>query len=107
VVNLVVNACEALAGVPGERRVVVSTAEQDGRVQLVVADNGPGPAAEVAGRLFEPFVTTKPEGLGVGLAICRSIAERHGGRLTAQSPPEGGLRMILTLPPSRLEEPRA
>jgi C4-dicarboxylate-specific signal transduction histidine kinase len=107
VVNLVVNACEALAGVPGERRVVVSTAEQDGRVHLVVADNGPGLAAEVAGRLFEPLVTTKPEGLGVGLAICRTIAERHGGHLTAQSPPEGGLRMILTLPPARLEEPRA
>ena len=43
----------------------------------------------------------------MGLAICRSIAERHGGRLSAQSPPEGGLRMILTLPPARLEEPRA
>ncbi len=84
VVNLVVNACEALAGVEGDRRVAISTAERDGRVELVVSDNGPGLAAEVAGRLFEPFVTTKPEGLGVGLAICRSIAERHGGRLTAR-----------------------
>ncbi len=107
VVNLVVNACEALAGAPGERRVVVSTAERDGRVELAVADNGPGPAAEVKDRLFEPFVTTKADGLGVGLAICRSIAERHGGRLMAQRPPEGGLRLVLTLPPARSGELRA
>ena len=106
VVNLVVNACEALAGVEGDRRVAISTAERDGRVELVVSDNGPGLAAEVAGRLFEPFVTTKPEGLGVGLAICRSIAERHGGGLTADTPPGGGFRMTLTLPAARPPESR-
>jgi two-component system sensor kinase FixL len=66
-----------------------------------VCDNGPGLAAAVAARLVEPFVTTKPEGLGVGLAICRSIAERHGGRLSALSLPEGGLCMILALPAAR------
>ena len=98
VVNLVSNACEALAGVEGERRITVSTAERDGRAELAVQDNGPGLEAAVAARLFEPFVTTKPEGLGMGLAICRSIAERHGGRLTASSPPGGGVRMTLTLP---------
>jgi C4-dicarboxylate-specific signal transduction histidine kinase len=106
VVNLLVNACEALAGVEGDRRVAVSTAERDGRVELVVSDNGPGPAAEVAGRLFEPFVTTKAEGLGVGLAICRSIAERHGGRLSRDTPPGGGFRMTLALPLARPSEPR-
>jgi signal transduction histidine kinase len=99
VVNLVLNACEALAAVEGDRRVAVSTAERDGRVELAVRDNGPGPAPEVTTRLFEPFVTTKPEGLGVGLAICRSIAERHGGHLSADTPPGGGFRMTLTLPP--------
>ena len=104
--NLVVNACEALAGVEGDRRVAISTAERDGRVELVVSDNGPGLAAEVAGRLFEPFVTTKAEGLGVGLAICRSIAERHGGRLSGDTPPGGGFRMTLALPPARPSEPR-
>ena len=71
-----------------------------------MSDNGPGLAAAVAGRLFEPFVTTKPEGLGVGLAICRSIAERHGGRLTADTPPGGGFRMTLTLPAARPPESR-
>jgi C4-dicarboxylate-specific signal transduction histidine kinase len=100
VVNLVLNACEALAGVEGDRRVAISTAERDGHVELAVRDNGPGPAPEVTTRLFEPFVTTKPEGLGVGLAICRSIAERHGGHLSADTPPGGGFRMTLTLPPA-------
>jgi two-component system sensor kinase FixL len=63
-----------------------------------VQDNGPGLAAGVAARAFEPFVTTKPEGLGVGLAISRSIAERHGGHLRAEAVGGGGLRMTLTLP---------
>jgi signal transduction histidine kinase/ligand-binding sensor domain-containing protein len=101
VVNLVLNACEALAEKDGERRVTISTAARDGHVELAVRDNGPGLGPGVADRVFEPFVTTKPGGLGVGLAICRSIAERHGGHLNADTPPGGGLRMTLTLPASR------
>jgi C4-dicarboxylate-specific signal transduction histidine kinase len=100
-VNLVVNACEALAGKGGERRVTVSTAARDGRVDLAVRDNGPGLDPAVAERVFEPFVSTKPGGLGVGLAVCRSIAERHGGRLLADVPPDGGLRLTLALPVAR------
>ena len=69
VVNLVINACEALANVEGERRVTIATAARDRYVELTVSDNGPGLAAGVAAQLFEPFVTTKPGGLGVGLAI--------------------------------------
>ena len=92
------NACEALSAAPGDRLIAISTAERDGRVELAVGDNGPGLTADVAARLFEPFVTTKPDGLGVGLAICRSIAERHGGRLTAVPAPGGGLVMTLSLP---------
>jgi signal transduction histidine kinase len=57
--------------------------------------------------VFEPFVTTKPDGLGVGLAICRSIAERHGGHLSADPLPEGGLRMTLALPPAGTPVPRS
>jgi C4-dicarboxylate-specific signal transduction histidine kinase len=106
VVNLVANACEALAPVDGPRRITVSTAERDGYVELVVSDNGPGLADGVKAQLFEPFVTTKPGGLGMGLAICRSIAERHGGRLTAETPAEGGVRMTLTLPAAVSEEAR-
>jgi signal transduction histidine kinase len=102
IVNLLLNACEALAKRDGERRVTISTAASGGRVELAVGDNGPGLDPEVADRVFEPFVTTKPGGLGVGLAICRSIAERHGGHLTADSPPGGGVRMTLTLPAARV-----
>jgi signal transduction histidine kinase/streptogramin lyase len=104
VVNLLLNACEALAKKDGERRVTVSTANRDARVELAVHDNGPGLDPAVADRVFEPFVTTKPGGLGVGLAICRSIAERHGGHLTADTPPGGGLRMTLTLPAARRKD---
>jgi C4-dicarboxylate-specific signal transduction histidine kinase len=98
VVNLIMNACEALVEQPGERRVTVATRTRGDRVELGVEDNGPGLSASVASRLFEPFVTTKPEGLGMGLAICRSIAESHGGRLSAETPLTGGFRMVLSLP---------
>jgi len=107
VVNLVINACEALAGTEGPRRITISTHARGGRVELVVLDNGPGMREDVAHRAFEPFVTTKPDGLGVGLPICRSIAERHGGRLSAEGAPGGGVRMVLTLPAAAGEVPRS
>jgi signal transduction histidine kinase len=106
VVNLLVNACEALGERDGERRIVIGTAARNGRVELAVRDNGPGLPASVAARLFEPFVTTKPEGLGMGLAVCRSIAERHGGHLRADTAPEGGLCMTVTLPALEPQVPR-
>lgn len=99
-VNLVMNACEALAGTAGDRRIEISTREHDGRVELAVRDSGPGLAAAVAERVFDPFVTTKRDGLGMGLAISRSIAEAHGGHLAADAPEGGGLRMTLSLPSS-------
>jgi two-component system sensor kinase FixL len=78
--------------------VTIATSRADGAVELTVSDNGPGFRDDVAARAFEPFVTTKPEGLGVGLAICRSIAEGHGGRLVAETRGDGGVSMTLTLP---------
>ncbi len=103
VMNLVMNACEALAGVDGERRITLTTAARDGQVELSVRDNGPGMADEVAARAFEPFVTTKADGLGMGLAICRGIAEAHGGSLAMKRPPEGGLEVVLSLPAASAE----
>lgn len=96
--NLVMNACEALEGASGERRLTIRTRARDGHVDLEVADTGPGVPREIAERVFEPFVTTKPKGLGMGLAICRSIAEAHRGRLSIETAPEGGARCVLSLP---------
>jgi len=100
VVNLVRNAVEAVLGAP-RREVVVATAMLDAEtVEVSVADTGPGLAEEVADRLFEPFVTTKHHGMGVGLSICRTIVEEHGGWLAAEANPGGGtvFRFVLPLP---------
>jgi two-component system sensor kinase FixL len=97
VVNLVRNAVEAMAEAT-RRELEVTTSLTDG-VEIRVADTGPGLAREVADRLFEPFVTTKHQGMGVGLSICRSIAEDHGGHLTTVPRPGGGTVFCLVLPP--------
>jgi two-component system, LuxR family, sensor kinase FixL len=67
-------------------------------VEAAVADNGPGIAPEVAGRIFEPFVSAKPGGMGVGLSISQSIVEAHGGRLWAEPRPGGGTVFRFTVP---------
>jgi two-component system sensor kinase FixL len=98
VVNLVRNAIEAMADAP-RRELRVATAARDGDVHEVrIADSGPGLAAEVAARLFKPFVTTKAHGMGVGLSICRSIVEAHGGQIWAEPNPGGGTCFCFTIP---------
>jgi len=98
ITNLVRNSVDALEGAE-LREIVISTrrAGQD-RVEIAVADSGPGLVPEVAGRLFQPFVTTKPGGLGIGLSICRSIVDAHGGRLWASDNPDGGAIFHVSLP---------
>jgi len=98
VMNLVRNAIEAMAG--GERReLVVGTALTDeDMVEVSVADTGPGLPAEVSAQLFQPFVTTKQKGMGLGLSISRSIIDSHGGRMRAASNPGGGTVFSFTLP---------
>ena len=98
--NLMTNACEAMQG-PGvtEKRLRVKTMHgSDGRVELVVSDSGPGIDAQQLERVFEPFYTTKDSGLGLGLAICRTIARAHGGALTAESSVGHGASLHLSLP---------
>jgi C4-dicarboxylate-specific signal transduction histidine kinase len=99
ILNLVVNAIEAMSGVDaGERDLLISTekVEPDG-VLVAVRDTGPGLAPATFDRLFEAFYTTKPGGLGMGLSICRSIIEAHGGRLWAEAnEPRGAVFQFLT-----------
>ncbi len=101
--NLVGNAFDAMSGTPAERREVrISTrAHQDGKVQVDVRDSGPGIAEEVRGRLFDQFFTTKEEGIGMGLAIVRSVIESHGGRIAAENVVDGGARFYFTLPAAK------
>ncbi len=80
-VNLVTNAIDAMAEITGPRNLSVCTTLRDGSVRISVADSGPGIPPEDAGRIFNPFFSTKPGGMGMGLAICRSIIENHNGRL--------------------------
>jgi two-component system sensor kinase FixL len=97
IINLVRNAVEAMEA-SEQRTLVVATRAAAGVVEITVSDTGPGIAPEIAGRLFQPFVTTKPTGLGLGLSICREIVEAHAGRLSAAPNPEGGTVFRLTLP---------
>jgi len=90
VVNLIRNAVEAMEGSDRRELSLGIALAQSGRVEISIADTGPGIAPEIASRLFQPFVTSKPQGMGVGLSICRSIVEGHGGRLEVQSSPVGG-----------------
>jgi signal transduction histidine kinase len=94
VLNLILNAVQAMGAVTDGTREVLITTSQTGpnEVCLGVQDTGPGLSPENLPRLFEPFYTTKPEGMGMGLSICRSIVEAHGGRLWATPcEPQGAL----------------
>jgi signal transduction histidine kinase len=101
--NLVRNAMEAVESLPKERRciTVATRLELDGSGTLLVSDLGDGVPGEAKERLFDPFVTTKPGGLGLGLSICRSVVEAHGGSIRHQQNQEGGFRgavFAFTLP---------
>ena len=98
--NLIINAVEAMGGVrDGPRELLVTTgqAEPDG-VLVAVRDSGPGLAPATLERLFEAFYTTKPDGLGLGLSICRSIIEAHGGRLWVSANAPRGAIFHFTVP---------
>jgi two-component system sensor histidine kinase TtrS len=97
--NLLQNAVDAMAEGParGEGIVVTTTHDAD-TVIVAVRDHGTGLTAEVEAHLFDTFFTTKPQGLGLGLSICRTIVESHGGRLTPENAAGGGLLMRFTLP---------
>jgi two-component system sensor kinase FixL len=106
ITNLIRNSIDALDGVT-RREIVIST-RRAGRdsIEITIADSGPGLAPEIADRLFQPFVTTKAAGLGIGLSICRSIVDAHGGRLFASDNPGGGVVFHVHLPAAEVSGER-
>jgi two-component system sensor kinase FixL len=98
--NLVINAFDAMQDtVPSRRKVLIATQSNgDGTVRTSVRDYGIGISEEMRERLFDPFFSTKSEGLGMGLAIVRSIVEAHGGAITGENIDDGGARFQFILP---------
>jgi two-component system sensor kinase FixL len=98
--NLILNACEAMSAATFPDRRVILTADADGNgdVHIAIRDFGTGIPAHLLGRLFEPFVTTKPDGLGLGLSISRTIVTAHGGRLWAENKTDGGAHVHCVFP---------
>lgn len=97
-VNLMRNAIDVMSEGGAVRRLDIATAAGlEDQVEVTVADTGSGLAPEVAKHLFQPFVTTKRKGMGLGLSICRTIVEAHGGKIWVESPPGGGTTFHFTL----------
>jgi signal transduction histidine kinase len=99
IVNLITNAMHAMADTPAERReILVSAGVVANHVEVCVRDSGPGLPPSLDGRLFEPFVSTKAQGLGIGLTIVRGIVEAHGGTIAARNAEHGGAEFRFTVP---------
>jgi C4-dicarboxylate-specific signal transduction histidine kinase len=97
--NLLVNAIEAIVSGGSTHRVVrLELIDLGDAVRIVVEDSGPGIAPEIEATMFEPFATSKPEGMGLGLAISRTLVRAHGGDLAAEPRAGGGTRFVLSLP---------
>ena len=95
--NLIRNAIEAMQETEKRDLLISTTVDDDGMLTISVADTGPGIAPEIVSQLFQPFITTKRHGMGVGLSISRTIVEAHGGRIWAEPNPGGGTVFHLTL----------
>jgi PAS domain S-box-containing protein len=97
--NLIMNGMEAMSRNPsGQRKLILRTQRKDSSLRVTVRDFGPGIAQENLERVFEPFFTTKNTGLGMGLAVCRSIIKAHRGHLWAENNPAGGAAFFFELP---------
>ena len=109
VINLIKNGLDAMSALPRSERVLVVRVRRVGEraVEVSVVDRGHGISEEEVGQLFTPFYSTKAEGMGMGLNICRSIIEFHDGRLTVAPNPDGGTIFTFTLPTEVASEPVA
>lgn len=98
VLNLVLNALDAAVSSDGERMVSVTTSRSTGMAEIAVRDSGRGVPPDVRGHVFEAFFSTKPQGLGMGLTIVRSIVDRHRGSIHVENAADGGAIFVVTLP---------
>jgi len=103
-INLVRNACEAMKDQEERRVTVTSQLDRPGYARITVADTGPGVAPDIADRLFTAFVSSKQDGMGLGLSICRTIIEANEGRIWMEPGEHGGARFHFTLPLAELED---
>jgi signal transduction histidine kinase len=108
VLNLLINAEQALVTVEPPRTITVRTRADEREARLEIADSGPGIAPEIRAKVFDPFFTTKPEGVGtgLGLSICYGIAREHGGRIWVEPEPGSGARFCVLLPRDQRPETR-
>jgi two-component system, LuxR family, sensor kinase FixL len=102
-VNLIRNAIEAMLDSP-VRTLTISTSAEEDMITVAIEDSGSGISDELAPQLFQPFVTSKEAGMGIGLSICRTIIEAHGGRIWFEPAAEGGTIFQFTLPKAEVEE---
>ncbi|MBZ9605733.1 sensor histidine kinase [Phyllobacterium chamaecytisi] len=99
ILNLLLNAIQAMAHVAGNtRKLLIETFAEEQSALVKIHDNGPGLTPETRKKLFSPFYTTKPDGMGMGLSICRSIVNAHGGSISASSEPGSGTTFEFTIP---------
>ncbi len=97
-VNLIRNAVEAMEDSAVRKLTIATRLDGDERVAILISDTGPGLPPDVAAQLFQAFVTTKSSGMGLGLSICQTIVEAHGGRIKGMNPAEGGAQFQVILP---------
>jgi two-component system sensor kinase FixL len=100
ILNLLLNAFDAVKDCPAHDRQVIVRAQREGpdMLKVTVRDRGTGLTDDTLDQMFQPFYTTRRDGLGMGLAICRSIIEAHGGRLWAENNPDRGATFCFTVP---------
>jgi two-component system sensor kinase FixL len=98
ILNLLRNALEAMSECQRRELSIETRMSGEAQVEVIISDTGPGLPEPLRDRLFKPFVTTKREGMGIGLSICRSIVEAHGGAIRAAPSPAGGAAFHITLP---------
>jgi two-component system sensor kinase FixL len=106
ILNLVRNAIESMEQSDRRELTIATERDADGMAAVKISDTGTGISPDVASQLFQPFITTKPHGLGVGLSISRTIVESHGGRITVGPNPQGGTIFRFTVRAVSQEELR-